>query len=86
MSKVLVTGASGFIGLHCIQQLLSKGYHVNGTVRSLSRESEIRKAARGRVRFPLPHPKSTTVYVAAGTGTDARPEVLVSCDTGGGSI
>lgn len=42
MSKVLVTGASGFIGLHCIQQLLSKGYHVNGTVRSLSRESEIR--------------------------------------------
>ena len=42
MSKVLVTGATGFIGLHCIQQLLEKGYEVNGTVRSLDRESEIR--------------------------------------------
>jgi dihydroflavonol-4-reductase len=42
MSKVLVTGASGFIGLHCIQQLLIKGYEVNGSLRSLSRESEIR--------------------------------------------
>ena len=42
MAKVLVTGASGFIGLHCIQQLLSKGYEVNGTVRSLDREGEIR--------------------------------------------
>ena len=42
MSKVLVTGATGFIGLHCIQQLLSKGYEVNGTVRSLDREGEIR--------------------------------------------
>ena len=37
MSKVLVTGATGFIGLHCIQQLLEKGYEVNGTVRSLDR-------------------------------------------------
>ena len=48
MSKVLVTGATGFIGLHCIHwtslhtQLLEKGYEVNGTVRSLDRESEIR--------------------------------------------
>ena len=42
MSKVLVTGATGFIGLHCIQQLLSKGYEVNGTVRNLDREDEIR--------------------------------------------
>ena len=42
MAKVLVTGATGFIGLHCIQQLLSKGYEVNGTVRSLDREGEIR--------------------------------------------
>jgi len=42
MSKVLVTGATGFIGLHCIQQLLSKGYEVNGTIRSLDREGEIR--------------------------------------------
>jgi len=29
MEKVLVTGATGFIGLHCIQQLLEQGYAVN---------------------------------------------------------
>ena len=28
MEKVLVTGATGYIGLHCVQQLLSQGYAV----------------------------------------------------------
>lgn len=32
---VLVTGASGYIALHCVQQLLEAGYEVRGTVRSL---------------------------------------------------
>ena len=31
MEKVLVTGATGYIGLHCIQQLLDQGY-ANGSV------------------------------------------------------
>ncbi|MBT6421742.1 MAG: aldehyde reductase [Porticoccaceae bacterium] len=41
MGRVLVTGATGFIGLHCIQQLLNRGYSVNGTVRSLDRKGEV---------------------------------------------
>jgi len=32
---VVVTGASGFIAAHAIQQLIQKGYKVRGTVRSL---------------------------------------------------
>ena len=44
MEKVLVTGATGFIGLHCIQQLLDQGYGVNGTLRSMQRESEVRQS------------------------------------------
>ena len=29
-NKLLVTGASGFIGTHCIIDLLNHGYHVKG--------------------------------------------------------
>ena len=43
-TTVLVTGASGFIALHCLLQLLQEGYRVRGTVRSASREGEIRDA------------------------------------------
>jgi len=42
MSKVLVTGGSGFIGSHCILQLLAAGYEVRTTVRNLGREAEVR--------------------------------------------
>ena len=44
MDKVLVTGASGFIGLHCIAQRVQAGYQVRGSLRSRARESEIRNA------------------------------------------
>jgi nucleoside-diphosphate-sugar epimerase len=39
---VLVTGGSGFIGAHCILQLLGAGYRVRTTVRSLTREPDVR--------------------------------------------
>src|SRR5512140_2498913 len=42
-STVLVTGGSGFIGAHCILQLLQAGYRVRTTVRSLSREGDVRR-------------------------------------------
>jgi nucleoside-diphosphate-sugar epimerase len=42
MSTVLVTGGSGFIGSHCILQLLNAGHTVRTTVRNLSREPEVR--------------------------------------------
>lgn len=40
--KVLVTGISGFVGQHCAAELLKKGYRVKGSVRSLSKEQEVR--------------------------------------------
>ena len=43
-TTVLVTGASGFIGLHCVHQLLEQGYRVRGTVRSAARADEVRDA------------------------------------------
>jgi nucleoside-diphosphate-sugar epimerase len=39
---VLVTGGSGFIAMHCTLQLLAGGYRVRTTVRSLTREAEVR--------------------------------------------
>ena len=46
METVLVTGGTGFIGLHCIQQLLDKGYKVRTTIRSASRKQEVLDAMR----------------------------------------
>ena len=42
--KVLVTGASGYIALHCILELLNNGYEVKGSLRDLKREDEVRKS------------------------------------------
>ena len=39
---VLVTGGSGFVATHCIDQLLRAGYKVRTTVRSLAREPDVR--------------------------------------------
>lgn len=38
---VLVTGGTGFVGVHCILQLLNKGYKVKTTIRSLKRSNEV---------------------------------------------
>jgi dihydroflavonol-4-reductase len=42
--RVLVTGGSGYIASYVIAQLLSEGYHVRTTIRSLGREPEVRAA------------------------------------------
>ena len=40
--KVLVTGASGYIALHCISELLNNGYKVKGSLRDSSKEIQVR--------------------------------------------
>lgn len=39
---VLITGISGYIGLHCAAEALREGYQVRGTVRSQHKEREVR--------------------------------------------
>ena len=41
MNKVFVSGGSGYIALHCIARLISKGFKVKTSLRSMDRQSEI---------------------------------------------
>jgi dihydroflavonol-4-reductase len=41
MKKVLLTGISGYIGLHCAVELLKQGYIVKGSIRSLSKAEKV---------------------------------------------
>jgi dihydroflavonol-4-reductase len=47
---ILVTGASGFVALHTIIQLLQQGCNVRATLRTLSREAEIREIIAKRAQ------------------------------------
>lgn len=40
---VLITGISGYIGLHCASEALREGYRVRGSVRSKAKEREVRE-------------------------------------------
>ena len=76
MEKVLVTGATGFIGLHCIHQLLNQGYAVNGSVRSPDRKNEIIEALQT-------HNTSTenlNLYTFNLTEDDGWDEAMIGCD------
>jgi nucleoside-diphosphate-sugar epimerase len=42
VTRVLVTGGSGFVGVHAIVQLLAAGYSVRTTLRNLQRSAEVR--------------------------------------------
>lgn len=52
---VLLTGISGFIAKRIAHDLLAKGYHVRGSLRSMSRADEVRSAVKdpgdGRLTF-----------------------------------
>jgi nucleoside-diphosphate-sugar epimerase len=43
---ILVTGGTGFVGAHCILQLLQKGYNVKTTLRSMNKKNEVIETLR----------------------------------------
>ena len=52
MSRVLVTGGSGFIASHCILGLLAAGHRVRATVRNLERAANVREVLEEAGRNP----------------------------------
>jgi len=73
---VLVTGGSGFLGVHCILQLLNAGYHVRTTVRSLNREADV----RAMLKVGGVEPGDQLSFVAADLMSDAGwAEAVAGC-------
>jgi nucleoside-diphosphate-sugar epimerase len=77
MSKVLVTGGSGFIASHSILQLLSAGHQVRTTVRNLSREPEVRTLLKNAGADP----GANLSFIAADLESDTNwKEAVAGCD------
>jgi dihydroflavonol-4-reductase len=46
MTKILLTGASGYIGKHIALELLNNGYQVRASVRNLAKSQEVIDAVK----------------------------------------
>ncbi len=74
---VLVTGGSGFIGAHCIVQLLAAGYRVRTTVRSPKREANVRAMLATGGATPGDALSFATAELLSDTGW---PAAVTGCD------
>jgi nucleoside-diphosphate-sugar epimerase len=74
---VLVTGGSGFVGAHCILQLLRAGYRVRTTVRSRTREGDVRTL----LKTGGAEPADALSFAVADLTSDAGwPAAVSGCD------
>jgi nucleoside-diphosphate-sugar epimerase len=76
-SLVLVTGGSGFIGAHCILRLLEDGYRVRTTIRSLTRETDVRVM----LKVGGAEPGDALSFAEADLTSDAGwPQAVADCE------
>src|SRR5256885_16580685 len=75
---VLVPGGSGFVGAHCIIELLKAGYRVRTTVRSDSRQADVMAMLKaGGVE-----PGSALSFAVADLTSEAGwPAAVAGCDS-----
>ena len=77
MSTVLVTGGSGFIAGHAIIQLLAAGHTVRTTVRSTTREPEVRATLKSGGSDPGSRLSFTVADLESDSGW---PEAVAGCE------
>jgi len=71
---VMVTGISGYLGLHVAKSLLERGHRVRGTIRNRSKESSVREALSdpgGLLSFAVCDLTSDSGWAEAFDGVDA---------------
>ena len=76
METVLVTGGTGFIGLHCLQQLLDSGYKVRTTIRSENRKSEVIDSMNKHSKYP----ENLEIFIADLLEDEGWKEAVTGCD------
>ena len=77
MPPILVTGGSGFIGSHCILQLLAAGHDVRTTVRNLKREPDV----RAMLKVGGAEPGERLSFFAADLEAEAGwPQAVAGCE------
>lgn len=75
--KVLVTGGTGFVGIHTILQLLEQGYSVNTTLRSLEKKDIIINALKEGGIKDFSH---LSIFEAELTSDKGWDEAVAGCD------
>ncbi len=76
MSRVLVTGGTGFVGAHAVRRLLDAGHFVRATVRNPAREAAMRSLVDAEGLFT----QRIAVVAADLTSDDGWAEAVRGCD------
>jgi dihydroflavonol-4-reductase len=80
MSRVLLTGAGGYIGKHVALQLLNKGYDVRASVRDLKRSQEVKDAITPHLASGVDLEKSLTFVLLDLNKDSGWDEALAGVD------
>lgn len=81
MTTVLISGASGFLALHTVQELVKNGYNVVGSVRSPEKGEYVKKASGNPEKFSYEIVEDISNEDAFGEFVKKHPEATVFLHT-----